>query len=162
MDSVDLKILEELAANARVTGAEIARKIHLSLPAVTERLRKLDKSGVVEQYTARLNRDMLGFKLLAFVQVWLNHAGAAEARQYLVGLPEVLECHHIAGDYDLLLKVLVRDTSQLEDLLANRIKGSPAVVRTSTTIVLTSYKEEVNVKGGQHGLSGSGKTGKGI
>jgi Lrp/AsnC family transcriptional regulator, leucine-responsive regulatory protein len=146
MDSTDLRILDELAANSRITGADIARKIHLSLPAVTERLRKLDKSGVIEQYTVRFNREMLGLKLLAFVQVWLDHTGASEAKGYLTGLPEVLECHHIAGDYDLLLKVLVKDTSELEELLSNRIKGSPAVTRTSTTIVMSTYKEDINIR----------------
>ncbi|MEQ9376718.1 MAG: Lrp/AsnC family transcriptional regulator [Imperialibacter sp.] len=146
MDNTDLRILDELAANSRITGAEIARKIHLSLPAVTERMRKLDKSGMIEQYTVRFSRGMLGLKLLAFVQVWLDHAGAGEAREYLTSLPEVLECHHIAGDYDLLLKVLVKDTSELEELLSNRIKGSPAVTRTSTTIVMSTCKEDINIR----------------
>jgi len=146
MDNTDLRMLDELANNSRITGADIARKIHLSLPAVTERLRKLDKSGVIEQYTVRFNREMLGLKLLAFVQVWLEHAGASAAKEYLISLPQVLECHHIAGDYDLLLKVLVKDTGELEELLSNRIKGSPAVTRTSTTIVMSTYKEDINIR----------------
>ncbi|CAD5252726.1 MULTISPECIES: Lrp/AsnC family transcriptional regulator [unclassified Imperialibacter] len=146
MDNTDFKILDELATNSRISGADIARKIHLSLPAVTERLRKLDKSGVIEQYTVRFNSEMLGLKLLAFVQVWLEHAGASKARLYLTELPEVLECHHIAGDYDLLLKVLVKDTGELEELLSNKIKGSPAVTRTSTTIVMSTYKEDINIR----------------
>ena len=146
MDNTDFKILDELATNSRISGADIARKIHLSLPAVTERLRKLDKSGVIEQYTVRFNREMLGLKLLVFVQVWLEHAGASKAKEYLISLPQVLECHHIAGDYDLLLKVLVKDTSDLEELLSNRIKGSLAVTRTSTTIVMSTYKEDINIR----------------
>jgi Lrp/AsnC family transcriptional regulator, leucine-responsive regulatory protein len=146
MDNTDLRILDELAANSRITGAEIARKIHLSLPAVTERLRKLDKSGVIEQYTIRFSRERLGLKLLAFVQVWLEHAGASKAKEYLVSLPQVLECHHVAGDYDLLLKVLLKDTGELEELLSNKIKGSPAVTRTSTTIVMSTYKEDINIR----------------
>lgn len=144
LDKVDQKILQELAANARITGAEIARKIHLSLPAVTERMRKLDKSGIIDRYTIRYKRELLGLKLLAFVQVWLEHAKASEAKDFLVQLPEVLECHHIAGDYDLMLKVLVYDTAELETVLASKIKGQPGVTRTATTIVLSSYKEEVN------------------
>lgn len=144
LDKVDQKILQELAANARITGAEIARKIHLSLPAVTERMRKLDKSGIIDRYTIRYKRELLGLKLLAFVRVWLEHARASEAKDAIVQLPEVLECHHIAGDYDLLLKVLVYDTAELETLLGSKIKGQPGVTRTATTIVLSSYKEEVN------------------
>lgn len=144
LDQVDQKILRELAANARVTGAEIARKIHLSLPAVTERLRKLDRSGIIDRYTIRYKRELLGLKLLAFVRVWLEHSKASEAKDKIIAMPEVLECHHIAGDYDLLLKVLVYDTAELESLLSEKIKGLPGVTRTSTTIVLSSYKEEVN------------------
>ncbi len=144
LDPIDQKILQALAANARITGAEIARKIHLSLPAVTERLRKLDKSGIIDRYTIRLNRAQLGLKITAFIQVWLEHAKATEAKDYMLQLPEVLECHHMAGDYDLLLKVVVHDTAELETLLSAKIKGQPGVTRTSTTIVLSSYKEEVN------------------
>ena len=145
MDNVDRKILNELCANARVTGAEIARKVHLSLPAVTERLRKLDKSGIINQYTIRFNREELGYKVLAFIKVWVDHDQSKVAKEYILQLSEVLECHHIAGDYDLLLKVLVRDTVELEELLAVKIKGNPAISRTSTTIVLSTYKEEINI-----------------
>ncbi len=144
MDAVDIKILNELTANARVTGAEIARKIHLSLPAVTERLRRLDKSGMIEQYTIRYNRDRLGLHLLAFIQVWIDHTISDEAKDHLMELPEVLECHHIAGEYDLLLKVLVEDTDALETLLTQKIKRNRAISRTSTTVVLSTYKEEIN------------------
>lgn len=144
MDLTDKKIINELMINARVTGAEIARKIHLSLPAVTERLRKLEKSGAIEQYTIRCNRTQRGLQLLAFVQVWVDHTQAHNLQTYLTNLPEVLECHHIAGEYDLLLKILVRNTDELEVLLTQKIKFSAAVARTSTTIVLSTYKENVD------------------
>lgn len=146
MDNTDQRILKELGANARITGAEIARKIHLSVPAVTERLRKLEKSGVIDFYTARYNREMLELRLMVYIQVWLDHAQASYAKKSLVSLDEVLECHHIAGDYDLLLKVLVKDTKDLEDLLSNKIKKTAGITRTSTTMVLNTYKEEVNRK----------------
>ncbi len=146
MDSIDLRILSELADNSRITGAEIARKVHLSLPAVTERLRKLDKSGIIEQYTIRYNRGMLGLKLLAYIKVWLDHAGAKAAKDHISGLGEVLECHHMAGDYDLLLKVLVKDTAELESFLSDKLKKNTTITRTSTNIVLSTYKEDINIR----------------
>ena len=146
MDTTDKKILNELSKNARVTGAEIARKVHLSLPAVTERLRKLDSSGLIDQYTIKLNREMLGQKLLAFIKIWLDHTKTNNAKDHLLAIEEVLECHHVAGDYDLLLKVLVRDSSDLEELLVKKIKCNNAIVRTSTTIILSTYKENINLK----------------
>lgn len=146
MDRYDSKILQLLVDNARITGADIARKINLSLPAVTERLRKLDKSGYIDKYTIQINRKQLELQMLAFIQVWVDHTKAAPVKENLIALNEVLECHHIAGEYDLLLKVLVKDTAALEELLVKKIKTIKAITRTSTTIILNTYKEEVNVK----------------
>ncbi|OQP62733.1 transcriptional regulator [Niastella vici] len=146
MDRYDSKILQLLVENARITGADIARKINLSLPAVTERLRKLDKSGYIDKYTIQVNRKQIDLQLLAFIQVWIDHTKAGSVKENIVALNEVLECHHVAGDYDLLLKVLVKDTAALEELLVKKIKNIKAVTRTNTTIILNTYKEEVNVK----------------
>src|SRR5690242_6970305 len=146
MDAFDSKILKLLMQNARMTGADIARKVNLSLPAVTDRLRKLTRSGVIDKYTVKLNREKLSLGLLAFVQVWIDHTKNVIVKDQIVALNEVLECHHVAGDFDLLLKVLVKDTAALEELLVHKIKAIKAVTRTSTTIILSSYKEEINSK----------------
>ena len=84
--------------------------------------------------------------MLAFIHVWIDHSKAGSVKENIIALNEVLECHHVAGEYDLLLKVLVKDTAALEELLVKKIKGIKAVNRTSTTIILSTYKEEVNVK----------------
>ncbi len=146
MDAFDSRILKLLIQNARMTGADIARKVNLSLPAVTERLRKLGRSGIIDGYTVKLNREKLSLHLLAFIHVWIDHTKNVQVKEQIVAMHEVLECHHIAGDADLLLKVLVKDTTALEELLVRRIKAIKAVTRTSTTIVLSSYKEEINPK----------------
>ena len=146
MDTFDSKILKLLSQNARMTGADIARKVNLSLPAVTERLRKLTRDGIIDKYTIRLNRDKLSMNLMAFIRVWIDHTKNVNARDQLVAMPEVLECHHMATDCDLLLKVLVKDTAALEELLINKIKTIKSITRTSTTIILSSYKEEINPK----------------
>ena len=146
MDHYDNKIMHLLLGNARITGADIARKLNLSLPAITERLRKLDRSGYIDNYTIKINRQKLDQKILAFIKVWIDHSKGGSALENITGLNEVLECHHIAGDYDLLLKVLVKDTSALEELLVKKIKGIKSVTRTSTTIILSTYKEEINLK----------------
>ncbi|SFO84064.1 Lrp/AsnC family transcriptional regulator, leucine-responsive regulatory protein [Chitinophaga sp. YR627] len=146
MDKFDSKILRLLIENARITGADIARKINLSLPAVTERLRKLSRSGIIDSYTIRVNREKLSLRLLAFINVWIDHSKNTNVKDQLTAIDEVLECHHVAGDYDLLLKVLVTDTAALENLLVNKIKTIKGITRTSTTIILRSYKEEINSK----------------
>ena len=146
MDQYDHKIMQLLAGNGRITGAAISRKISLSLPAVTERLRKLDRSGFIDKYTIQMNRQKLDMQLLAFIQVWIDHSKAGNVSENIIALNEVLECHHIAGEYDLLLKVLVKDTAALEELLVKKIKGIKSITRTSTTIILSTYKEDINVK----------------
>ena len=146
MDKFDSKILRLLIQNARITGADIARKINLSLPAVTERLRKLGRSGIIDSYTIRVNRETLSLRLLAFINVWIDHSKNNNVKDQIIAIDEVLECHHVAGDYDLLLKVLVADTAALENLLVNKIKAIKGIARTSTTIILRSYKEEINSK----------------
>jgi Lrp/AsnC family leucine-responsive transcriptional regulator len=146
MDKIDSKILRLLIANARITGADIARKINLSLPAVTDRLRKLGKAGIIDNYTIRINREKLSLRLLAFINVWIDHTKSTHVKEQVTAMDEVLECHHVAGDCDLLLKVLVTDTAALEALLANKLKTIKGVTRTSTTIILSSYKEEINSK----------------
>ncbi len=132
--------------NARVTGADIARKVNLSIPAVTERLRKLTRGGIIDKYTIQLNREKLSLNLMAFINVWIDHTKNTSVKEQLIILPEVLECHHMAGDCDLLLKVLVRDTAALEELLVHKIKAIKAITRTSTTIILSTYKEDINPK----------------
>ncbi|WP_440134621.1 Lrp/AsnC family transcriptional regulator [Chitinophaga sancti] len=146
MDNYDSKILRLLIKNSRITGADIARKINLSLPAVTERLRKLDRSGIVDRYTIKVNREQLSLHLMAYINVWIDHTKNTPVKDQLIAMEEVMECHHVAGDSDLLLKVLVQDTTALEQLLVSKIKAIKGITRTSTTIILSSYKEEINAK----------------
>lgn len=144
MDAYDSKILRLLIQNSRITGADIARKINLSLPAVTERLRKLDRSGIIDKYTIRVNRAQFSLRLMAYINVWIDHTRNTAVKDQLIAMEEVMECHHVAGDCDLLLKVLVADTAALEKLLVGKIKAIKGVTRTATTIILSSYKEEIN------------------
>lgn len=146
MDTYDGKILRLLMQNSRMTGADIARRINLSLPAVTERLRKLNRSGIIDGYTIKINREKLSLHLMAFINVWIDHTKNVSVKDLIISMDEVLECHHMAGDCDLLLKVLVKDTAALENLLVHKIKAIKGIIRTSTTIILRSYKEEINSK----------------
>jgi len=93
-----------------------------------------------------MNRKKLELNILAFIQVWIDHSKGLPSVDNIIALNEVLECHHVAGDYDLLLKVVVTDTAALEELLVKKIKGIKSVTRTSTTIILSTYKEEINIK----------------
>ncbi len=143
MDNTDLKIIEILNKNSRTTASAIAQAIHLSVPAAAERIRRLEESGVIRQYTLKLDRKSFNLNLLAFILVTVEDAAQIAAfKEAALKSPAVLECHHIAGQYDYLLKVAVQDTGALEEFIFHTLKKLPAAVRTNTAIVLSSVKEE--------------------
>lgn len=142
MDEIDRALLQILRMNARSTAAEMAKRIRLSVPAVLERMKKLTRNGILLGYTVRLDRRKLGCSLLAFVQVRLNAGeNIAAFRERIPEMPCVLECHHIAGAYDYLLKITVEDTQALEHFLSVELNRLGSVMQTNTQIVLTTLKE---------------------
>ena len=145
MDQIDRYILEILQNNSRATASEISKGVELSIPAVSERIKKMEESGMIERYSIRVNRSAAGYHLLALVFVTIEKTGQIESfRKTIVSFPQVLECHHIAGDYDYLLKLLLRDTSELEDFLSSKLKTIDGVVRTNTQIILSTLKDDLN------------------
>lgn len=146
MDMIDLKILDTLKENSRISASDISKNINLSIPAVLERIRKMDESGLIEKYTIKINRDMADYKLLSYVFVNIDKTSNVENfRAEIIKFSSVLECHHIAGQYDYLLKVLVKDTKSLETFISKDLKGIKGVAGTNTIIVLSTLKEEINI-----------------
>lgn len=145
MDAIDSAILEQLRINSRMTSSDISKGVNLSLPAVTERIRKMEEAGIIEHFTIKLSREMLGYKLLAFVFVNLEKPlHIVNFRTTIVQCAAVLECHHVAGEYDYLLKILVKDTVELEDFLSHTLKEIAGVVKTNTILSLATLKETIN------------------
>ena len=145
MDLLDTQILSALQANSRLSASAIAGQVNLSVPAVLERMKKLRAAGVIERYTVRINRKAVGLKLLAFVFVRLDGSGSIGGfRDQIIGFASVLECHHIAGAYDYVLKIAVEDTDELEKFLSAQLKRIGGVAETNTQIVLATLKEEFN------------------
>jgi len=143
MDMIDLKIIKILKNNSRTTSSEISKKVMLSVPAVTERIRKLEEEGIITQYTLKLNRKKFDLNLLAFVWVNIDKAeNASHFRDMVLQNDWVLECHHIAGEYDYLLKVLVENTDKLEIFVSHILKKTMGVTKTKVQIVLSVIKEE--------------------
>ncbi|WP_315072120.1 Lrp/AsnC family transcriptional regulator [uncultured Clostridium sp.] len=146
MDTIDLKIIDVLKENGRASTSEISRKVNLSIPAVAERIRKMEEADIIEKYTIKVNRDKINFKLLAFVFVNIDKTENIDGfRKDIVQYNSVLECHHVAGEYDYLLKVLVEDTKSLEYFISNMLKNIKGVIKSNTIIALSSLKEDINV-----------------
>jgi Lrp/AsnC family transcriptional regulator, leucine-responsive regulatory protein len=142
---MDSELLTRLQANARETWAALAQALGVTGPAIAERVRKLEERGVIRGYSAIVDAEAVGYPLLAFIAVTLEQQEQrTEFITRVLGLPEVQECHHIAGDYDYLVKVRARGTADLDRLITEELKSLPGV-RTRTTIVLKTAKETLVV-----------------
>ena len=142
MDETDKKIAALLQEDCSLPQAEIARAVDRVASSVNERMRKLKADGVILGFRAELDPERAGFPILAFVNVLIDDAkNAAAFPKAAVKVGEVLECHHVTGEWNFLLKVRARSTSNLEEILTGRIKKLRGVTRTNTSIVLTSHKE---------------------
>lgn len=143
IDGVDRHILSLLQDNARISNAEIARRVGKAPSAVLERIRKLEKRDVILGYETRVNPKALQLGLTAFSFVHAEDAvGSTITGQALAELPEVLEVHHTAGQDAYLIKVRVADTEELGNLL-RKIGRIKSVRDTRSTIVLSSVKETI-------------------
>ncbi len=145
LDEIDLNILKVLNENSRATVSDISKQVGLSIPAVSERLRKLDETNVIEKFDLKINRRKMNFRLLAVVFVNIDHSEHIDAfREKIINFPEVLECHHMAGEYDYMLKVLLEDTEELESFISNKLKAIEGVQKSNTLISLSTLKETRN------------------
>lgn len=154
-DEFDLAILRELQANGRVSNADLARRVHLSPPAVHARVRRLEKTGLIRQYTALLNREKVGYDMLCFVHLSLQRHQPEEVRDVgdaLKKMPEILECYHVTGEYDYLLKVAIRNRKDLHRFTVERLTPIPGIARVHTSIALDDVKSSTMLPLG----SGSG------
>lgn len=145
MDIIDVKILEVLQSNSRVSISELSKKVNLSLSAVSERLKKLESSNVIERYTVILNSQALDKELSVIMNISLeNPHQTSEFLNFVRTEDEILECHYVTGEYDYVLKITTRNTATLENLM-NRIKGISGIKRTQTNVVLSSVKHLYSV-----------------
>ena len=140
MDDIDRKILQKLQANARITLSELSEEITLSLPAISERLKKLEASGVIRQYTAVLAPDLMALIFLRFD----NPKNGDHFAALVKNESEIKECYYITGDFDYSLKILTESTQTLEKLLT-RIKNSPGVVKTKTIVILSTITDSPSI-----------------
>lgn len=142
MDESDGKILSYIQQIGRASLAEIGAIAGLSVSAVNERLKKLEKQGAIAGWTARVDPGAAGCPVLAFVSVLIERPEHEPAFLALVrDDPAILECHHVASDWSYLLKVRAASLLALEEIVARRIKVLPGIPRSQTVIVLSSAKE---------------------
>ena len=143
MDLTDIKILDCLRKNARLPASLISERVNLSVSAVLERIRKLESSGIIRQYTVILDNKKIGKDLAAFISVSLEHPRHnANFIECVQKDKRISECHYITGDFDFLLKVVTHSTDALEATL-NTIKNITGVSLTKTLVVFSTLKQDV-------------------
>jgi Lrp/AsnC family transcriptional regulator, leucine-responsive regulatory protein len=145
LDSIDLQILRLLQQNCKASWGKIGEEVGLSAPSVIERVKKLEESGVVRSYQAILDARALGLDVTAFIGVLIAQPTSIQAvEQRVTELREVLECHHVTGDYTLLVKVKTRNTQSLEELIRH-LRSIEGVARTVTMVVLSTHTGRVAI-----------------
>ena len=145
IDAIDLQLLELLQAQGRMKRNELAERVGLSVPAVSERLRRLEEHGIIRRFSGVIDARHVGLDIAAFILV------SVESSSYYDGFikkaakaDEIQECHAITGEGSHLLKVRTQNTSTLEKLLST-IQAWPGVKSTRTSLVLSSPKETAMV-----------------
>lgn len=142
IDGIDKKILRALMEDARTPVLEIARNVGISGAAIHQRLKKLEKSGLLAGSKFIINPKVLGYSTMAFVGVYLDKAVSnPEAVKQLQRVPEVIECHYTTGEWSIFIKILSKDNEHLMHLLNTQIQGIKGVSRTETFI---SLQQQIN------------------
>lgn len=143
MDELDLAILRELQRDGRLSNVELARRINLSPPATHARVRRLEEEGYIRRYVTLLDQEKVGYEMTCFISVSLQLHQQEELEHFhatVKAIPEILECYHVTGEFDYLLKVVVRSRQDLQRLIVNRLTPLPGVARIYTSLVLSAVK----------------------
>lgn len=142
-DATDMKILRLLQQNARLTHKELADKLHLTTTPVYERIRRLEREGYILKQVALLNKDKVGKSLVAYCNVSLKEHARPFLRKFekeVLSLTEVVECYHIAGNYDYLLKVMVKDMAEYQNFIVHKLATLDNIGQAQSSFVMTEVK----------------------
>ncbi len=146
IDDISLEILRILQEKARIPNVEVSRQVGLAPSAVLERIRKMEKQGVIDGYEVRLNPERFASSQIAFVQVLVREQPATSSiGDQLAAIPQVQEVHYIAGEDCYLIKIRAADTVELGKLLRSQVAGIEGVIATKTAPVLATYKETARI-----------------
>ncbi|MFZ9386745.1 MAG: Lrp/AsnC family transcriptional regulator [Chitinophagaceae bacterium] len=149
LDRTDIRILELLQSDALITHKELADKLGKTVTPVYERVRRLEREGFITRYCAIVDKNKIGRTLVAFTNVQLKQ----HAQQILIGFekaivkfPEVMECYHMTGVYDYLLKIVVEDMASYQDFIVNKLAKLTDIGTVQSSFVMTEVKHETAYK----------------
>jgi Lrp/AsnC family leucine-responsive transcriptional regulator len=145
LDVIDRQVVIALQADAKISLKSVGEQVGLSAPAVMERVRKLESAGIITGYHACVDARAMGLDIAAFIGVSVHDpARLSDIEDWVEAMPQIMECHHVTGGHTLLLKVKVKNTKSLEQLIS-RVRSLEGVEGTHTMVVLSSHTERVQV-----------------
>jgi DNA-binding Lrp family transcriptional regulator len=145
LDTTDRKILKLLQYDTRLTNKELADKLGKSVTPIYERIKRLEREGYIRQYVALLDRQKVGIMLLAYTNVQLKEHSFNMLKAFekaIVKLDEVMECNHMTGSYDYLLKIGVRDMQEYQEFIINKLSRLANISTVQSSFVMTELKNE--------------------
>jgi len=143
LDELDKRILAHLQQDAKITNKELSLSLDLSVTAIYERIKKMERSGVISKYVTLLNKNSLGLGFQVFCHVKLQHHGNEVISSFedaVSALDEVLECFHVSGDYDYLLKVVVKDMDHFRDFVVKKLITLDHIGSTQSSFTINEVK----------------------
>jgi DNA-binding Lrp family transcriptional regulator len=144
LDSIDKKIIELLQANSNITNAQLAQEIGLSPAPTLERVKKLETQGVIKSYHAVVDMASIGLGVCTFVTVSLkghNKENIEKFTKSISKIPEVVECHHVTGQADFILKVVASDIPAYQNLMLEKMTNIEGVDNMHSTVILSTFKD---------------------
>lgn len=144
LDEVDYELLRLLQEDGRMSNADLARSVQLSPPSVLQRVRKLEEMGVIQGYSTVLDAEKLGFGLTVFAQISLalhQERAIEQFRAEVAKIPEVMECHHVSGEFDFMLRIVVGDMRAYEALIREHLSRIKGVGKIHSCFVMATTKD---------------------
>lgn len=158
LDAIDVRILNELQANARLTNVELASRVHLSPSPCLARVRALEEAGLISSYVTLLDPLQVGLSVSVFIEIRLERQVERALNSFedaIMGYPEVMECYLMTGNSDYLLRVVVQDVQALERFIVDELSKIPGVANIQSSFALKQVKYKTALPLPEHGGSRS-------
>lgn len=143
IDNIDLKIIKELQQNSKITNIELSKKVGLSAAPTLGRVQKLEKSGLIKSYHAKVDKSKLGLGFVALIQVSLTRQIGNAIQNFIDainGIDSIVECHQLTGNFDYQLKVIVADIPAFDKLITDKLSKIEEIRQMQTMVVLSTVK----------------------
>ncbi len=146
IDKIDSQIINYLQKDSKITYKQLSDKLNLSSTAIHERIKKLEKSKIIDKYVAVVNRKLINKELLVFSHIKLaqhTHDNIVQFEEDILKQKEILSCYHVSGDYDYIIKMAFENMDDYRDFMVNRLTSIKSIGSTQSTFVISELKDSL-------------------